>query len=760
MRKGMSNELRAVLPDSKIYAEAVIVASIDERNRQTEFDAATLTALESWPAGYLTIAATNIAVVSAVAGSDHLANLTGTRPFPAVAFEVDDAIGDGAELRKVQVYLTRKRSSASASYDGAFSLRTWRIDGYGAAPAGGFDIWRLAEIARPNVVRAASMSADTELVTFSFAAATLNLVNLPAVTIGERLRPTNLSGGLPDVQYVSYTWPPVKPIAGRTLVFTIEAIGGSNSNYAWEYDSGAAADATTVGAGTLHHVTCSLYATNQGRDIVTHESVVAGTGMPRITVSLGQFQATGTASFTGGQKLDLGTAPTATEEFIIRKSTPTGTSITVQARVTTTDAWVTVKDGQTPADVGLATSQSYHCQALFTSNATRDATPILYAVGIQDRTTTDLTDLFLVDSYNEQVDPLTGQYALPECHARVLHVGDRDYLGLEYLFSQTALSGLQIRLYIGHPDLSRDKWLFHSLWDIDDINPKDDCVELVLVSAAISRLKGRFPTTSGTLYGYFLKSSASDVATGDDFGREMSESAEAANTITVSVASGASEISKACTPANVPNLLHWPTGNLRTLVNVATATSTNILLKVRWQRVDSAGASLQSTPYTDEQRITAAGSYSFTLANMEWSVGAVTDRFQVEYTFRNDNATAVKIIVIDTGTPSSETRGPWIHTTQTAPVSYANATLQAVWLDWVSQVGLPERYQGSPPPAVDIRVTKLLMDTEGQRELERISRLGGGTITDIQGRGGVRLRRAPGSVGGAPPSCGLCPLVA
>ena len=34
---------------------------------------------------------------------------------------------------------------------------------------------------------------------------------------------------------------------------------------------------------------------------------------------------------------------------------------------------------------------------------------------------------------------------------------------------------------------------------------------------------------------------------------------------------------------------------------------TNVLLKVRWQRINSTGTVQQSSPYTDEQRLSAAG---------------------------------------------------------------------------------------------------------------------------------------------------------
>jgi hypothetical protein len=117
-----------------------------------------------------------------------------------------------------------------------------------------------------------------------------------------------------------------------------------------------------------------------------------------------------------------------------------------------------------------------------------------------------------------------------------------------------------------------------------------------------------------------------------------------------------------------------------------------------------------------------------------WTAGATTDRLRVDYSFRNDHATLAKVVVIESGTVDTETRAPWIHTTQTTPTVYSLQTIQAVWNDWISQVALPERYKGQPPADTSNKISKSVGAAEGQRELERISRCASGTIADVQGK--------------------------
>jgi hypothetical protein len=135
MRAGFSNpliaRLRAVPNSCKVMTEAVIVHAEDLRDRQDEWDAATTTTgISSWASGFITLDATNVATISYSTGSDHLTTITGTRPFPMVVWEVDDAIGDGALLREVSFYLNRKKSGAVDPFDGAFICRVFAIEQY------------------------------------------------------------------------------------------------------------------------------------------------------------------------------------------------------------------------------------------------------------------------------------------------------------------------------------------------------------------------------------------------------------------------------------------------------------------------------------------------------------------------------------------------------------------------------------------------------------------------------------------------------
>src|SRR5204863_4724084 len=102
------------------------------------------------------------------------------------------------------------------------------------------------------------------------------------------------------------------------------------------------------------------------------------------------------------------------------------------------------------------------------------------------------------------------------------------------------------------------------------------------------RLRGRFPVGGGTLYGYLLKSLDSDLVTGADFHRELSEGATTASTLVVSIAASATEESYGYTHSGVPNIKNWPPGDFVVKVFL-TATNANLFLKVRTSRVNASG---------------------------------------------------------------------------------------------------------------------------------------------------------------------------
>lgn len=259
------------------------------------------------------------------------------------------------------------------------------------------------------------MATDTELVDFPLADS--ELTGVPGVVI---------DGSFVPVVWSNFGQPPVDPIPGRMLIVVLTAIGGTNTNYGLGTDSGVSATFTVANKGTLRH---RQVTTNTDVDGPAWWTITTPAGQVRCAFHVGTYPATGSIAFTGGAKPSLGVAAQGTIEFICRAETPAGTTATFQARVNGGDAWVTVQDGQAPADVGLAVPNpvAYEMQCLLTANATQDATPTVRAIGILDRLVTDVTEIASLSGFTESVDPMSAEVKMADGECRLCHTGARDY---------------------------------------------------------------------------------------------------------------------------------------------------------------------------------------------------------------------------------------------------------------------------------------------------------------------------------------------
>ncbi|MBI2098838.1 hypothetical protein HYT45_00275 [Candidatus Uhrbacteria bacterium] len=153
---------------------------------------------------------------------------------------------------------------------------------------------------------------------------------------------------------------------------------------------------------------------------------------------------------------------------------------------------------------------------------------------------------------------------------------------------------------------------------------------------------------------YYLKSKNSDLTGGADFTREISADTEAAGSITIQVANGATEESIGYTKLHKPNNADWETGGITVKVNVTTA-NTNIFLSVYAARVLKDGSVQESTSVTAEQQLSSTGVKTFSISSKDWAAGNCDDRIKIAYRFRSaqSHGTAASV-VIETGTTNTE----------------------------------------------------------------------------------------------------------
>lgn len=721
--EALQRRVRAVPRDAKVYTEAIVVESEDVRATADEAAAATLTNCTALDDGSIVLTATSTGLISYASGSDAIATLTQSGAFHVLAFQVDEAVPDGAKVRSIQCHLSRRRVAANPMFDGDWVLRVYRLP----ALAQDDGVWQVVPTVDALKVPAASMTTDTELVTFNFTGSANDPQYPEPLTLDQGWRPFKGLGPNFDFQ-----------TGARTLVFAIAAHAGTNTNYAWMSDAGASADVTTANVGTFAHRLAAATTLNLKQAL----SVTTATGMLRATININAYATNGAVTYTYA---DLGASPTETVEFVAKAAAPNGSSITLEARVTTTDAYVTILDGQTLADVGLATSQTYQLHASLVASTALNVSPVLYELGVRSRTVTDWTDEAHWSDEAESVDPRTGQGRMGQATLAVMRTGDRDYRGPEKLLSEQNFTDVEVRRYIGHPDLDRSDWLFCDLWRLDDYRLEEDRLVLTCVSV-LEQLGGKYPAPAGSLTGYLVKSAAASnlsTGTGASFTQELSQITEAVSTVSFTVSASlatAAEESYAYTAHGVPNLTWWPDGAFTVKVKALAAT-TNVYCKVRVTRVSATGTVAEATGtaatnlWTEAQLLSAASTFVFTSTKMVWAVGAASDRLRVDYGFYITTGTAAATVVLEIGGTGSEVIPPWLPTTQAVPETYSAESPASCWSDWVSNVvAVPARYRGSGPANTSDKLSKNVFNADGRRELERIAFADGGCVIARQGR--------------------------
>jgi hypothetical protein len=301
-------------------------------------------------------------------------------------------------------------------------------------------------------------------------------------------------------------------VAQQTTQYVIlchgyQSNGNPATNIGWGYDN--AHQAFSVGSGENVLSMQGLDLALVGTGIGTPPGALTSFGIAQMCAFQfvpSTFAASATLTFKTGSPINLGSTPASAPELVGRAETPAGTSVTFQAAVDPAGAFTTYKDGQSTADIGIATQQKYDMQVTLNANAAGDRTPIVRGLGARVVTKTDLGDLAEVVSWNEQTDPITHKSEVEECTIRVLHDGERDYRdAISLLISQNAPAKFYFRVYIGDRALSKDQWLH-----LDDFFPDDEMLEDAYVDlpcvSSLSLLRQALPV---------LKSDAVAVPTAD-----------------------------------------------------------------------------------------------------------------------------------------------------------------------------------------------------------------------------------------------------
>lgn len=156
---------------------------------------------------------------------------------------------------------------------------------------------------------------------------------------------------------------------------------------------------------------------------------------------------------------------------------------------------------------------------------------------------------------------------------------------------------------------------------------------------------------------FYLSATNSDLSGGADFNKVLSTATETAGTLSVAVASAATEVSYGYTTSGVPGVGGTSTGSFSVEINVTTANS-NITLSVALARVNSAGTQQAVTAYATGQSAGTTGVKTFTFTDPALGTWAAGDRLRVQYRFVN-GAMSTQTVGIGTGTTNEACDTPF-----------------------------------------------------------------------------------------------------
>jgi hypothetical protein len=440
MRAGWSaaleKRIRTDPRDAREFIEAEAVVNAHLRQKQDDWtEADSMSGLIADPDGGLRIAGSSTTLIQSITADGYLTDLDRASPFD-VALVVWGDEDPQQIITSITLRLHPKRTAAAKEVD-KWVVQLKRLVAYHDADP---DYLQLQDISSPVVVDATG-TAEGDF-TFQFAR---------PVQVGSP--PTNPSGENPAFDPVTVVF-----------LWAIDTDGAAAGNVGWANDSGV----TELLSGDNRLSRRSLVlGSGDFQGWYSETGPVAG--CPRIVVTAETLTAQ-TITFTTND-FDLGAAPGSADDarFVATANIPVGSSLTVQARVSAPDSWVTVLDGQSASDVGLAASQTYEMRATLTPDASGRFAPTLRGLGVREVTTTDLSDVAHVTDVSWGFDPLTLVGRISECRIVAVKDGDERFANaITDLLSTSDVGDITLRLGVGvgaTGDAARDAALY---FHIDD----------------------------------------------------------------------------------------------------------------------------------------------------------------------------------------------------------------------------------------------------------------------------------------------------
>ena len=480
LNPALAARLHSYPPTARPILETVVTRADAIKDTKAEFFAAdSFTGFQLVQGGGVQLSPTNGSKAqntTRVAGNDI------TSLVPPISDTIDAGVvvwggGDAAsiELRQATAYLNPNTGGGQNVTAWVCQLFRFHRGSIGTKTE---QIWELQPISAP--IRATAVGSAGNI--------TFGLVGAAPATVGP---PPLLTDAARDAGM------PQRPVT-IMFVWALQAGGAVATNVAWECDSGNSTVADGVHVLQRRQFTALGSAdSGVGRraegTFFNNESVAPG--VPAMSLRTGTYSAaTLTYTATGvGTPVDLGGAPSATTVLEVTAQHRQPADSTVQVQLNATGAWVEVVDGdvigvdnssQGGTDLsGMNRQQSYDIRAILTPSNDAEKSPVLFRMGVRELSREQIDGIADFEDSAIAVDPLTCQSEVPSLNVVMHKDGVRDYRSyVEDLLSQRHLNELEMRVFIGHPDLPRKDWLHVDNFLVEDYDPAGESVRLETVS--------------------------------------------------------------------------------------------------------------------------------------------------------------------------------------------------------------------------------------------------------------------------------------
>lgn len=287
----------------------------------------------------------------------------------------------------------------------------------------------------------------------------------------------------------------------RTFIFiwAVKASGDPAGNVAWIGNAGAGnTETVTDGGGTdvgvaRHHKMSRINSSKQVNTGGRFQLDGLQGGMPEFALR-GKTYTSDTAAFTGdANEIDLSSAPASdTDLRIVASGSEPGDS-TLDYEIYNGTSWVDIADGDLIGEdntddggedlTSVPRQQTYHIRVKLSPTSTGSAAPIARRLGVEEISRTDLTGLTNVNTSGWGFDPVTLKGEIPEADIQIIKDGLDDYRSEgERLFADNHIGDVEFVIWLGSPDLSRNRWLHIDTFLVEDYNSEGASIDVVGVS--------------------------------------------------------------------------------------------------------------------------------------------------------------------------------------------------------------------------------------------------------------------------------------